>query len=159
MKRYALIGAGAFLLAVIGKHFLLESAAPPVDTEALPQQQLTLQEPCDLRQAPCIASDASGRSIRFSIAPNTIPLMKDLLVTVETTGMTNIQTARVTVEGVNMYMGFQYANLQPAGSDKLAGKLVLPVCSMEKMQWKANLEISTDTVRLLAVFPFATMRE
>lgn len=161
MKQYILIGIAAFAVAVIGKYFLLSSdSAPATDTNAqLPALQLSLQEPCNLHEAACIAGDGAGHSIRFSISPNTIPLMQDLQVSAETTGLETIHAARLTVEGVNMFMGYQYADMQADGTGKLNGKLILPVCSMEKMQWKASLEVSAGNKRLLANFPFETVRK
>lgn len=158
MKQYVLIGIAGFVLAVIGKHFLLDSPhAPATDDEAkLPQVQLRLQEPCNLHEAACIASNGQGRSVTFSISPQAIPLMKDLQVSAEVSGVENIRSARVTVEGVNMFMGYQYVDMQPESSGKLNGKLILPVCSMEKMQWKATLELVTDTEKIIAAYPFDT---
>lgn len=160
MKGYILIALAGFVLAVIGKYFLAGfSSPPPADSSAnLPKLELTLQEPCVLREMPCIASDTAGRSVSFSISPKNIPLMTDLQVNAETSGMANIRSALLTVEGVNMFMGYQYADMRPDSTGKLNGKLILPVCSMEKMQWKATLELITDSVVIIATYPFDTVR-
>lgn len=160
MKQYFLIGLAGFVLAVIGKYFLLNSSSVPDNDKSaqLPQIELSLQEPCQLREAACIARDNAGHSVRFSISPNTIPLMQDLQVTAETSGLQTVHSARLTVEGVNMFMGYQYADMQSDSTGKLNGKLILPVCTMEKMQWKADLEINIGTAILTASFPFETVR-
>lgn len=158
MKQYVLIGVGIFALALAGKHFLLSPASVP-DAEPA-ATLLPLQEPCNLHQAPCVARDAAGHFLRFSIIPDTIPLMQDLTVSVETAGFNGIQSARLTVEGVNMFMGYQYADLRPVdAATALSGKLVLPVCSMETMQWNASLLLTLQNgARYQADFPFSTSR-
>lgn len=160
MKGYILIGLAGFLLAVIGKYFLPDFVSPPpVDSSAnLPRLELTLQEPCLLREMPCTASDTAGHFVSFSLSPKNIPLMKELQVSAETSGIANIRSALLTVEGVNMFMGYQYADMRPDNTGKLNGKLTLPVCSMEKMQWKATLELVTDSVVISSSYPFETIR-
>lgn len=156
MKPYIFIGALAFALAVLGKTFLLEQL-PATDPDQA-SQALTLQQPCDLRQAPCTASDAAGHAIRFSISPNTIPVMQELAVSAETTGWGEVGSARLSVAGVNMFMGYQYADLSTDGAAVLRGKLVLPVCTLEAMQWQATLLVQTDTGQVSATFPFESSR-
>jgi hypothetical protein len=154
MKVYLLIGVVVFALTVAGK-VLWDSrsnSAPDV-----PVMALTLQTPCDLQQAPCVASDSQGRSIRFSINPPNIPLMQELTVEADTTGLPDAASIRLTVEGVNMFMGYQYADLQAAGAGHFHGKLILPVCTLEKMQWRATLEALTPTATVQATIPFNTV--
>lgn len=155
MKPYLVLGGVLFVLAfAIG--VFVQQPAPP---DALPTLALNLQQPCDLRQAACEASNSTGQRVRFRINPNTIPVMQELHVEVATEGVTNIRSARVTVEGVNMFMGYQLVDLQAIAGSLLSGKLILPICTQEKMQWKALLEINTDTTRLLASFPFESAKD
>lgn len=156
MKPYVFIGFFVFLLAVVGKHFLLNP--PQVASTALAEIRLPLQQPCDLQQTACIASDGSGRSIRFSLAPTPIPLMQELTASATTVGLADVRSARLTVEGVNMFMGYQYADLNPSSDGVWQGKLVLPVCSLEAMQWKASLRFEMATHGVNAEFPFTTSR-
>ncbi len=150
MKPYVFIGFLVFLLAVVGKHFLLNQ---PTSLATL-----ALQTPCNLRQAPCVASDTAGHSIRFSISPTSIPLMQELTLKAETSGWGKVHSARLTVAGVNMFMGYQYADLTAGADGVLQGKLVLPVCTLETMQWQATLLAQTDTGQVSAAFPFETAR-
>ncbi len=152
MKQYLFVGAVVFGLTVAGKLWLGQSS--PADAAVMP---LTLQTPCDLHQAPCVASDAAGRSIRFSINPTSIPLMQELVVQAETSGLPDVSSIRLTVEGVNMFMGYQYADLQATAEGHFSGKLILPVCTLEKMQWLATLEALTPTAKVQAKIPFETM--
>lgn len=156
MKPYVFIGIFIFALAVLGKTFLLTQL--PATNPSQAAVALALQQPCDLRQAPCTASDAAGHAIRFSISPPTIPLMQELAVSAETAGWEAVHSARLTVEGVNMFMGYQYADLSADSTAVLRGKLVLPVCTLEAMQWQATLLVQTDAGQASAIFPFETSR-
>lgn len=61
--------------------------------------------------------------------------------------------------GANMYMGYQYAELKATEpANVLRGKRILPVCSTEKMQWKATVAINLPINSLSAEFPFETIR-
>ena len=119
---------------------------------------LTVQQPCDLHLAPCVAADNAGRSARFQIIPASIPLMKELTVQVDINGIPTYQTAHVIVEGTNMFMGYQRAALRTDTASTLTGILVLPVCTLEKMAWQATLDIETPSGKIQAVFPFVTER-
>lgn len=152
MIRYLLIMLSVFALTIAGKLWL-DSGKDTV----LPIVELSLQLPCDLHQAPCIASDAQGRSLRVSINPNSIPLMEELLVQVETSGLPEVRSLRLTVEGVNMFMGYQYADLHAISPGRFQGKLILPVCTLEKMQWLAMLEALTPSLKVAAKIPFETI--
>jgi hypothetical protein len=153
MKVYLLVAVLVFGLTVAGK-LLLDGRSP--STGNLPTIELALQSPCDLRQGACTAADANGRSIRFSINPASIPLMEELSVQAETTGLPKVSSIRLTVEGVNMFMGYQYADLQAASTGQFSGKLILPVCTLEKMQWLATLEALTPDANVQAKIPFET---
>ncbi len=153
MKAYLLLGVVVFAVTVAGKVLWESRSTLP----AVPVAALTLQTPCDLQQAPCVASDSQGRSIRFSINPPTIPLMQELTVQVETTGLPDVTSMRLTVVGVNMFMGYQYADLQPIGTGHFQGKLILPICTLEKMQWLATLDTLTPTAQVQATLPFSTV--
>lgn len=157
MKPYILLGVFAFILALAGKYFLLPPSSAPNASHAT---LLSLQEPCNLRQGACAARNDAGASIRFSITPNSIPLMQELVASVETAGLGQAVSANLTVEGVNMFMGFQSADLQADNSTTaLQGKFTLPVCSMQTMQWKASvLVVAADGQQYRADFPFTTSR-
>lgn len=154
MKAYLLIGVLVFSLTVAGKLLWDKRSS---SANALPVVALTLQTPCDLHQAPCVASDAQGHSVRFSINPPSIPLMKKLAVQVETSGLPEVRSIRLTVEGVNMFMGYQYADLQASAAGQFSSPLILPVCTLEAMQWLATLDVLTPVATLQAKIPFETV--
>lgn len=146
--------AGVFLssLGVAVGYFLFSAPASLPDVGVF-----HLQEPCNLRVSPCVARDSIGRSIQFQLSPQTLPLMQALTAEVSLQGIEEVQSARVVVEGVNMFMGFQHTELSPQGQT-LTGQLVLPVCSMERMEWTATVELASTTGTSRAVFPFVTQR-
>lgn len=155
MKPYLLLGGGMFLLAFVAGVLLLPAVR---QGDSLSVVALKVQAPCDLQQAACVARDTAGHSLRFSITPTPIPLMQDLTVRVEPEGVQDMRSTRLSVTGVNMYMGYQPVDLV-AGSDGVwRGKLVLPVCSLQTMQWQASLYLDTAATRFTAEFPFTTSR-
>jgi hypothetical protein len=154
MKLLVWVGVFALSAGIATVGFLsLSSPTVPVPLAGV----LEVQTPCDLHSAPCVARDPVGHSIRFSLAPATIPVMEELTVHAELQGFKQLASARVTVEGVNMYMGYQFADLQKQDASNLSGKLILPVCTLDKMQWKAHLEANTDIGKVVADFPFETV--
>jgi hypothetical protein len=151
MKLLVWIGVFALSAGIATVGFLFLAPTVP------PASVLEVQKPCDLHLAPCVAQDAAGHSIRFSLAPAAIPVMEELTVHAELQGFQQLASARVTVEGVNMYMGYQFADLQQQDALNLYGKLILPVCTLEEMQWKARFEANTDIGKVVADFPFETV--
>ena len=142
MKLWVFIaGFVVALVAALG-YFLIKSV--PEDVSVV-HHHLTLQQPCDLHLAPCVAADNAGRSVRFQFTPADIPLMKELTVQVDIDGIPAYQAAQVIVEGTNMFMGYQRAELRTDIASSLTGTLVLPVCTLEKMAWQATLDIETPT--------------
>jgi hypothetical protein len=154
MKPWVFIVGFVVALAAALGYFLLNKTPESVSVV----HHLTLQQPCDLHLAPCVAADNAGRSVRFQFTPAHIPLMKELTVQVDVNGIPVHHSAQVVVEGVNMFMGYQRAELRTETAASLTGTLVLPVCTLETMEWQATLAIETPDGKLQAVFPFVTER-
>ena len=154
MKLWVFIAGFVVALAAALGYFLIKKS--PEDVSVV--HHLTLQQPCDLHLAPCVAADNAGRSVRFQFTPADIPLMKELTVQVDIDGIPAYQAAQVIVEGTNMFMGYQRAELRTDTASSLTGTLVLPVCTLEKMAWQATLDIETPTGKVQAIFPFVTQR-
>ena len=126
------------------------------------QQQafdLSLQAPCDLHKAACTATDQAGHRVQFSITPTTIPLMQELTLSVQVQQLPTVQTIGVKIDGLNMYMGYQYAKLEAVDQHHYQGKLMLPVCTEAHMQWQASVLINTPEQTYRAAFPFDTFRQ
>lgn len=152
MKTLVLL-VGFLVLGGLAGFYLL-----PLLTNPVPLTPLTLQTPCDLNQSPCIARDTTGRSVRLQFTPTPIPLLQDVQVAVLPQGFSALTQAQLRVEGVNMFMGYQYSTLTADAAGQLHGKLMLPICSLQQMQWLARLEFDTATERFVAEFPFNTTR-
>lgn len=144
-----IVWLGIFALSVVGATAGLLLLSPD---DAL----MTVEQPCDLHHDACVARDTAGHSIRFSLAPANIPVMEEVTARAELQGFQQVKAVRVRVEGVNMYMGYQFAELKPQDTSTLSGTFILPVCTLEKMQWKARVEVSTDQGIVAAEFPFET---
>lgn len=130
----------------------------PLLTSPTPLTPLTLQTPCDFNQSPCVASDVSGRRVRIQFTPTPVPLLQEVQVTVLPYGFSALKQAQLRIEGVNMFMGYQYSSLIPDTTGQLSGTFRLPICSQQQMQWLARLELDTATGRFVAEFPFNTTR-
>lgn len=119
---------------------------------------LTVQENCQLDQAPCEATGSGQRRVTINVAPQPLPLMKPIETSVTLYGFEDVISARFQVEGVNMFMGYQHALLTPRDHSPhaLSGSFMLPVCSNEVMQWRGTLSIQTRADLFQAHFPFTT---
>lgn len=113
---------------------------------------------CDLKKAACSAVGDQEREVHFSLSPATIPLMQELTTSVQVRHFSPIQAIQVSVEGINMYMGYQNANLSAVTTEQWQGKFILPICSTETMYWQATVSIYTSDTIFQAKFPFMTTR-
>lgn len=153
MKFPLLITVFVLSLVVTGGVFLFLEPAPQS------AQMLTVENNCDLHTSDCNAHSSVGdKSLSLALLPRQIPLMKELLVQTRPQGFTDISKMQVIVEGINMYMGYQSATLMPDTSGSWSGQLVLPVCTLETMEWQARVEITTTDGFYQARFPFTTTR-
>ncbi|MEE9303991.1 MAG: hypothetical protein V3U84_09400 [Thiotrichaceae bacterium] len=131
-----------------------------------------LQPACDLRQAPCTARFADGDSITLEIDPKYIPLLEPLKLIVTLRNNSYPETVKIDVqfEGTNMEMPFIRSTLHPlppqAQDQKniqkdqkvYSGKAILPVCTLQRMEWEARLSIQTPMGIKVAIFPFYTLK-
>ncbi len=118
--------------------------------------KLDLQGDCALEKASCVAQDTVGHQVHIALSPHPITVLSDIQVQAQLQGFDVIQSAKITVEGVNMFMGYQYANLQAVSDNQWQGSFVLPICTSSVMHWRATLAISTQNGRYQADFPFKT---
>lgn len=147
---------GIFFLSVLvagGMFFFLTSSPQAV-------QVLDVDKGCDLHSSDCLARDNTDvKTVTLAFLPRQIPLMKELTVQSKLQGFGKISKAQVVVEGINMFMGYQFTPLEQDASGSWSGKLVLPVCTLETMQWQARIEINSESGAYQASFPFSTSRQ
>ena len=110
---------------------------------------------CHLEQDSCQARDSQGHHIQLSLAPRPVPVMETVQVQVQANGFSTIKSAKLTITGLNMFMGYQYVDLQ-LEQGTWQGSFTLPICTQRHMQWQAQLDIQTDTHHFRALFPFDT---
>jgi len=120
-------------------------------------QLAPLDPECDLRQGACSASFGEGRTLRFALQPQHIPMLQPLTLEVE---VAQLQPHRVEVDfaGVAMNMGFNRPQLHLQQEGRFAGKGTLPVCVLSQMEWEARVLLYTDQGILAAPFRFITYR-
>ncbi len=122
-----------------------------------PARVLAPEPGCDLRSGPCGAVLPDGRRLELAVRPRSLPLMEPLTLTVTVPGPLAAEPA-VTVTGVNMDMGVQRADLEPAGEGVYQGQVVLPICSSRRMEWQARVGLATAAGPVAVPFRFETRR-
>jgi hypothetical protein len=118
---------------------------------------LTTNNSCDLRKETCTTVLPKGGKIHFSINPTSIPLLEPLAVQVETD---NVEISKITIDfaGVSMDMGQNQAILTQTAPHHFTGKAILPACSHQKMEWYANVLLTTKQGVIKAPFYFYTLK-
>jgi hypothetical protein len=111
---------------------------------------------CDLSRAPCGTRLEDGASVRFSIMPRSIPVMKPLELEVVIDGM-EVERVQVDFVGVDMDMGFNRVRLQSADDGRFIANAVLPVCVRRRMEWEARVLAQTDRGLISVPFRFFTV--
>ncbi len=124
----------------------------PKITEAAP-----LDPQCDLRTDACSSAFPSGGQVRFQIRPKAIPVLKPLALEVQLEGIMP-QGVEVDFSGTDMNMGYNRATLERDGSNHWRGKIILPACARDHMEWEAKVLLKTDEKILAAPFRFSTYR-
>ena len=110
---------------------------------------------CELRSSPCRATTQNGKSIEFSIAPEGIPLLQPLDVSVRLVGV-NASSVEVIFSGVDVDMGTLVYPLTAEGEHHFRGGASLSVCSQRKMRWKAMVVMVAEGRSYSVPFLFDT---
>lgn len=118
---------------------------------------LSVAAGCALHETPCVAS-AGPRRLHIRLAPTPVPVLQPVQVHLQAEGFGAVQQVQVQVEGVDMFMGYQFASLTPAPDGGWQGSFTLPVCTLERMEWRATVALKTASGEWTAAFPFATFR-
>jgi hypothetical protein len=145
--------AGSLLLALIAGlvYRAWPILFPPVTASA------TLDPSCDLRAGPCTGRLPGGGSVRFHIEPETIPVLRPLVLTVQ---LDRVEARGVEVDfaGTDMNMGYNRVSLSQAAPSRWRGEGMLPICVREVMRWEATVLVDTDQGLMAAPFRFDTYR-
>lgn len=110
---------------------------------------------CDLQTSPCTATAEGGRSIRFAIAPEGIPLLEPLAVSVALQGI-EASSVEVVFRGVDVDMGRLLYPLHSQGKHYFTGGASLSVCTQRRMTWEALVVVTGQGRRYAVPFLFDT---
>lgn len=147
---FSMVGLTAF--AALG--YLLQSSFS--GTEKAPRA--TMQAGCDLHISACSAFFLDGKKATLSLTPKTIPLLKPINAELTLEGL-DAKSVQLNIVGLNMNMGINHNTLTHINKQLLTGKIILPICSTEKMQWEAQAIIhTTNNKTFVAPFNFSTSR-
>ena len=123
-------------------------------------ERAVIQTDCDLHSSDCSSVFTEGGTATLSIEPREIPLLQPLKVALSLRDI-NASSVQLNIIGLNMDMGINSNVLLPSPSNKqrFTGEIILPVCSMQRMEWEAQAIITTPNhAALVAPFQFYTTR-
>ena len=126
MMRWLMIGLLAGLLGC-------DNTSSSVETWPMVQQ-------CNLHQQPCTATKGQAQ-VTLDIRPRPIPVAKPLDVTVTLSGI-QAKSVALDISGINMYMGYNRVDLQPAWPGRWTGQSMLAFCTNQKMEWRLSVLIT-----------------
>ena len=121
--------------------------------------QIQAPSDCDLKGEGCsVAIDGLGV---FRVAmPETIVPLEKFAFTVEPQGEVarSVGAVRVDFEMVGMDMGINAYRLERQADDRYRAMVILPVCTTDRSDWRANLTIHSTEGAYLVQLPFAVDR-
>ncbi len=111
---------------------------------------------CEPQAGPCIYAYGPGR-IRFSLEPQErIKPMEPLTATIDySEGEMSATTLLLT--GLNMEMGQNRFAFHREG-DVYTARVMIPVCTLDRMEWSALVKLTIEGRRLAVPFHFAVER-
>lgn len=120
--------------------------------------KLSYDPDCDLRKGPCISRLPNGKGVSFAIEPRSIPLLEELQLEVRTSDQ-SIEKVSVDINGIEMNMGINQAQLEPLGNGRYTGKADLSVCIHEVMEWEAKVFLHQAKQVIEVPFRFITVKD
>ncbi|HHC74560.1 MAG TPA: hypothetical protein ENK78_05760 [Thiothrix sp.] len=154
------------LLVLAGQKLLRLSSYQTDDFDYI----ASADEQCELHQQACYLTLPTGGRVGLTVTPANLPLLTPLEWQVS---LDQIKAKQVVLDivGLNMDMGYNRTTLVPAtltsnlmsegvgeqSTQVFRGQALLPICTLDTMQWEARLLIETpDQQRLLLPFRFQT---
>lgn len=147
--------AGALLLLLV----MLAWGGYRLSLVLFPQPTLLLpwDPACDLAAGPCSTRLPTGGSVTFEIEPRPIPVVQPLRLHVRLESLP-ADEVEVDFSGIGMNMGYNRVRLQSVEPGRYQGQGMLPVCVRARMDWEAEVLISTSQGLLAVPYRFATLR-
>lgn len=140
--------AAAITLAVLAKMLFLAPAGPTV---------LPLDETCSLSRETCSVRLPDGGTLKLSLGPRPVPLLKPLTLEIHIAG-SNANPVEVSFTGVNVPMAFNRAYPAPFTDGVYTAQTTLPLCASGRMVWQASVLLEKGDGRILVPFRFETER-
>lgn len=103
-------------------------------------------------QAACALTLADGQTVVLSLAPRPLKPMQPITAHLRFTRPQRTEPMRLQIDGAEMDMGFNQANLRRQDDGTLAGEFVLPVCVSGRMRWRIDLRQGDAATPALARF-------
>jgi len=137
------------LLGFGGGYYLKNRPVPEYQPEN-PDLEIPLDARCDLNKGDCETSLSGAGKIIFSILPRPILGVSPLQFSVRLEGLT-LRRAVLELSGVDMNMGMTRLAMQPDGTGRYVADGSLSVCVRDRMQWRAELWLDTQSQGLIKV--------
>lgn len=119
-------------------------AVPDLVSQARRMGSYADAEPaCDLAEGPCTATFADGTEVTLDITPRGLPTETPLTLRATVEG--DATPTAVELQGVDMNMGLLRTALTPDPEGGFSGRLVVPVCTTERMTWHADVVLQDRT--------------
>jgi hypothetical protein len=113
---------------------------------------------CEPRTGPCVYSLPGEGEIHFSLEPrDSIQPMEPLTATLSYSGEEMMADALV-LTGINMEMGHNQFNFRKT-DDGYTAMVMIPVCTLSRMEWQALVRLTIEGERLAVPFRFAVERQ
>lgn len=123
-----------------------------------PAAALPLDETCSLSAGACTVSLPDGGTLRFSLGPRPVPLLKPLGLQLRVEG-SGARATEVDFSGITVPMAFSRAHLSAHGGGRFGGEATLPLCGAGRMVWQATVLLEDGQRKIYAPFRFETGRE
>lgn len=117
-------------------------------------RQLGVSSGCDAALTTCVVNDGQ-LTVSLRMGPGVKPLQPFPLTLDISGGELEVQSVVVDFQMQGMDMGGNRYRFQPQ-LESWQGTVTLPVCSISRMDWLANVEFTLGAETLQAVFPFHT---
>ena len=148
-----LLAIGIVLVVVIG-YFSIDfnSIYQSFKGEA---QFVTQNKNCDLHHSPCEIKIQDNTTFELQVAPNSIPLMKELTFTIKSNSP-NLENLKLNIYATNMFMGDLNLPIKNLGNGNYEAVGILPTCPTGDMLWNADIRIEKINKTIGARFQFKT---
>lgn len=113
---------------------------------------------CEPRSGPCVYPMAGKGEIHFALEPrDSIQPMEPLTATLSYSGGEMMANALI-LTGINMEMGHNQFNFRKT-ADGYTAMLIIPVCTLARMEWQALVQLTIEGGQLAIPFRFAVERQ